>query len=48
MRGLKISCVAMLERPNNLADFSCEHGFDEVNEMASMLDDVIFLFKLQG
>ena len=27
---MKISCVATLERPINLGDFSCEHGFDEV------------------
>ena len=29
-RGLKISCVAMLERPIDSGDFSCEHRFDGV------------------
>jgi hypothetical protein len=28
--GLKISCVAILERPIDSGDFSCEHRFDEV------------------
>ena len=30
VRGLKISCVAMLERPIDSGDFSCENRFDEV------------------
>jgi hypothetical protein len=28
MRGLKISCVAKLERPIESGDFSWEYGFD--------------------
>ena len=29
-KGLKTSCVVMLERPIDLGNFSCKHGFNKV------------------